>query len=54
MERHIPTVAIIGAGSRGVAYGAYFEENPERGRVVAAAEVSRRERRTVTMADFTG
>jgi len=36
---HPPTVAIIGAGSRGMhCYGAYLEQHPEMGRVVAVAD----------------
>ncbi|MDZ4200396.1 MAG: Gfo/Idh/MocA family oxidoreductase, partial [Kiritimatiellia bacterium] len=38
MKRKIPTVAILGAGSRGAGYARYLENNPERGRVVAVAE----------------
>ncbi len=35
----IPTLAIIGAGSRGIdCYGGYLEKNPGQGRVVAVAE----------------
>ncbi len=35
----IPTLAMIGAGSRGIdCYGKYLEANPEKGRIIAVAE----------------
>lgn len=38
-DAHVPTVAIIGAGSRGLdSYGGYLEKHPGEGRVVAVAE----------------
>ena len=33
------TVAVVGAGSRGNAYSRYFQQFPEKGKVVAVAEL---------------